>query len=124
MKQLTVKIATEADFFQRGREIARLADQGETLPEECVISFEDPAEMLKLLTTGRLALLRAIKEQPGSVTQLAQRLHRSRGTVKRDVDQLANYGLLAIESTGLPGHERLKAIHPRAGRLRLEASID
>ena len=41
MKQLTVKTATEADFFQRGREIARLADHGTALPEECVISFED-----------------------------------------------------------------------------------
>lgn len=124
MKQLTVKTATEADFFQRGREIARLADHGEALPEECVISFEDPTEMLQLLTTARLALLRAIKDQPGSITQLAQRLHRNRSTVKRDVDQLANYGLVAVESTALPGHGRMKAIHLRAGRLRLEASLD
>ena len=122
--KLTVKTATEADFFQRGREIARLADHGEALPEECVISFEDPAEMLKLLTTARLALLRAIKDQPGSISQLAQRLHRNRGTVKRDVDQLANYGLVEVESTVLPGHGRMKAIHLRAERLRLEASID
>ena len=96
----------------------------ESLPEECVISFEDPAEMLKLLTTARLALLRAIKDQPGSISQLAQRLHRNRGTVKRDVDQLANYGLVEVESTVLPGHGRMKAIHLRAERLRLEASID
>ncbi|MCK7574755.1 MAG: hypothetical protein MZV65_01880 [Chromatiales bacterium] len=72
MKQVTVKIATEADFFQRGHKIARLADRAESLPEEYVISFKDPAEMLKLLTTTRLALLQTLKEQPGSITQLAQ----------------------------------------------------
>lgn len=123
MKQLTVKTATEADFFQRGRELARLADRNEALPEECVISFEDPAELLQLLTATRLALLKAVREQPGSITQLAQRLHRDRSTIKRDVDKLASYGLVAVESTVLPGHGRMKEIHPRAGRLRLEASI-
>lgn len=123
MKQVIVKTATEADFFQRGRAIARLADRAEALPEECVISFEDPADLLKLLTTARLTLLQQIKEQPGSITQLAQRLHRNRSTVKRDVDQLASYGLVEVESIVLPGRGRTQEIHPRAGRLRLEASI-
>jgi predicted transcriptional regulator len=123
MKQATVKIATETDFFQRGRELARLVDRTEALPEECVISFEDPDEMLKLLTTARLNLLRTIKEQPGSITQLAQRLRRDRGAVKRDVDKLASYGLVAIQSATSPAQGRTKEIHPRAQRLRLEASI-
>jgi predicted transcriptional regulator len=124
MKQLTVKTATEADFFQRGRELARLADLEQSLPEECVISFEDPAEMVKLLTSTRLALLQAVKEQPSSIAQLARRLHRGHATVKRDVDTLAGYGLLAIESTVLPGHRPVKHIYPKAGRLRFETSIE
>jgi predicted transcriptional regulator len=123
MKQVTVKTATEADFFQRGREIARLADRAEALPEECVISFEDPAEMLKLLTTARLTLLRKVKEQPGSIAQLAHRLRRDRGAVKRDVEMLARYGLVAIESSLSSEHAPVEKIHPRAERLRLEASI-
>ena len=123
MKQVTVKIATEADFFQRGHKIARLADRAESLPEEYVISFEDPAEMLKLLTTTRLALLQTLKEQPGSITQLAQRLHRNRSAVKRDVDVLARYGLVTVEPIIFPGRDQMEEIHPRAGRLRLEASI-
>jgi predicted transcriptional regulator len=123
MKQVIVKTATEADFFQRGREIARLADRAEALPEECVISFEDPADLLKLLTTARLNLLQKIKEQPGSITQLAQRLHRNRSTVKRDVEMLARYGLVAVESTVSSRQTWVEEIHPRVGRLRLEASI-
>ena len=123
MKQVTVKTAKEADFFQRGREIARLADRAEALPEECIISFEDPAEMLKLLTTARLALLQKVKEQPGSITQLAHRLHRDRSAVKRDVEMLARYGLVAVEPSLSSGHAPVEEIHPRAERLRLEASI-
>ncbi len=124
MSQVTMKIATEADFFRRGREIARLADHAEPLPEEYSVSFEDPAEMLKLLTASRLALLRTIKEQPGSIAQLAQRLHRHRGAIKRDVDALARYGLVAVEPTVLTGQGQTLEIHPRAGRFRLEALID
>lgn len=124
MSQVTMKIATEADFFRRGREIARLVDHAEPLPEEYSVSFEDPAEMLKLLTAGRLALLRMLKEHPASIAQLAQRLHRHRGAIKRDVDALARYGLVAVESAVSSGRGRTREIHLRANRLRLEASID
>ena len=68
MKQLIIKTGTEDDFFHRGREIAKAADQGRSLVESHVISFEDPADMMKLVTEGRLALFRAVKEMPGSIT--------------------------------------------------------
>ena len=65
MKQLTIKTGTEDDFFNRGREIAQAADQGKSLVESHIISFEDPAHMMKLVTEGRLALFRAVKELSG-----------------------------------------------------------
>ena len=55
MSKLTIKTGTEDDFFQRGRQLARAADRGEALPSESTISFEDPAEVVKLITTARLA---------------------------------------------------------------------
>jgi predicted transcriptional regulator len=64
------------------------------LPNESAINFEDPAEVLKLLTVARLALFRAIKDQPASITAISERLHRDRSAVKRDVDELAKFGLL------------------------------
>lgn len=50
MKQLTIKTGKEDDFFNRGREVARAIDLGEVLGESHVISFEDPADMMKLIT--------------------------------------------------------------------------
>ena len=89
MTTFTIKTGTEDDFFQRGRELARAADRGEPLPDERIISFEDPADVMKLVTAARLALFRTVKEMPGSITEIAERLHRDRSAVKRDLDELA-----------------------------------
>ena len=89
MSKLTIKTGTEDDFFQRGRQLARAADRREALPSESTINFEVPADVVKLITTARLALFRAIKEMPGSITEIAERLHRDRSAVKREVDELA-----------------------------------
>ena len=75
MKQLIIKTGTEDDFFIWGREIANAADQGKALVESQVISFEDPADIMKLVTEGRLTLFRAVKEMPASITEVAHRLH-------------------------------------------------
>jgi predicted transcriptional regulator len=123
MKTLTIKSGSEDDFFMRGQVVARLADEGTALPEECVISFEDPDEILKLLSAARLTLLKCIKEQPGSITELSGRLHRDRSAVKRDVDALEKAGIVTVESKILPGHGRMKEVRAGAQRFRLEAVL-
>jgi hypothetical protein len=64
MTKLTIKTGTEEDFFRRG---------GEQLPEERIISFEDPTDVMKLITEARLALFHSVKEMPGSITQISER---------------------------------------------------
>lgn len=123
MSKLIIKTAKEDDFFKRGRKLAKLADLGERLPEERVVSFEDPADVLKLLTTARLALFRSVKAQPGSITAISVRLHRDRSAVKRDVDELAAVGLIEVEAKTLPGHGRMKEVRAAAQRFRLEAHL-
>lgn len=91
-----VEAGTEQDFFRRGKTLARLADAGKLLPDERTVSFEDPAELLRLLTVSRLDVFRSVKDEPGSITVIAGRLHRDRSAVKRDVDQLAQAGLVTI----------------------------
>ena len=77
MKNVTLKAGNEQDFFRRGKVLARLADAGRPMPKERTVSFEDPADMLRLLT--------------------ASRLQRDRSAVKRDVDQFAQVGLVTID---------------------------
>lgn len=69
--------------------MARAAGLGQTLPEESMISFEDPADVVRLITAARLALFRSVKEMPGSITEISERLHSDRSTIKRDIDELA-----------------------------------
>ena len=71
MKQASVKIEKLDDFLGRARKLARLADAGKPIPESFVISFEDPADMLAVLTPARLALFRSSSKNP-------DRSHRSR----------------------------------------------
>jgi predicted transcriptional regulator len=123
MTNLTIKTGTEDDFFKRGHQLGRAADRGERLPDERVISFEDPAEVMKLMTETRLALFRAVKDTPGSITNIAERLHRDRSAVKRDVDEMERAGLVTITEKVLPGHGRMKEVRAVANRFRLQADI-
>jgi len=123
MKNVTLKAGNEQDFFRRGKVLARLADAGQAIPEERTVSFEDPADLLRLLTASRLDVFRSVKGEPGSITVIAGRLHRDRSAVKRDVDQLARVGLVTIETKTLPGHGNMKEIRAAAGIFRLEATV-
>lgn len=123
MKKLTLMTGSEAEFFKRGKRLAKLADAGKQIQEELVISFEEPAMLLKLLTTARFNLFREIKKHPDSITGIAERLHRDRSAVKRDIDQLARAGLLMIEDQPHPGHGRMKQVRVAANQFKLEARL-
>jgi predicted transcriptional regulator len=105
-----IKVSTTEEFFKRGKEIARLADQGKPIPMERIISFEDPQDLASLITAAKLVLFREVKSKPGSITDLSQRLHRDRSAVKRDVDELERFGLVEVEEMPFPGHGRRKEV--------------
>jgi predicted transcriptional regulator len=123
MTKLTIKTGTEEEFFKRGRRLAKAADRGEPMPDERIISFEDPADVMKLITVTRLALFRAVKDMPGSITDIAERLHRDRSAVKRDVDELERVGLVTVTDKVLPGHGRMKEVRATAKRFNLQAEV-
>lgn len=121
--KLTITTGTEKDFFERGKKIARKLDQGESVEPECVISFEDPQELLELVTTARMNLFRSVKAEPGSIAEIARRLHRDRSAVKRDVDKLAQAGLFNVELKSLSGHGRMKLVTAAADTFQLMAQV-
>ena len=123
MKQASVKIERLGDFLGRARKVAQLADARETIPESFVISFEDPADMLAVLTPARLALFRAIKQKPGSIASIAHKMKRDRSAVTRDVAALGKAGLITVTERTHPGHGRLKEVRARARTIKLEALV-
>ena len=124
MKQLVAKNEGLDDFLGRARKLARLADAGAPIPESIVISFEDPADMLAVLTPARLAVFRVIKRKPGSIASIAQMLKRDRSAVTRDVAALGEAGLVSVTEKPHPGHGRMKEVRVCAKAIKLEALID
>jgi predicted transcriptional regulator len=123
MRSVIVSTGTVEEYFARGREIARQIDRGDLQKPEFTLTFEDPGDMFAVMTPARLELFRAAKANPSSITAIAQRLHRDRSTVKKDVDVLVAAGLLNIEEVPLPGHGRQKFVRATADRIQLQAVV-
>ncbi len=115
----TIQVASTDDFFKRGKALAKLADQGKHIARERIISFEDPEDLARLITTAKLVLFREVRACSGSITDLSQRLHRDRSAVKRDIDELERIGLVEVEDMPLPGHGRRKEVRAVAEQVLL-----
>lgn len=118
-EEYTVTTGTTEDFFRQGRDIARKLDRGERVEPMRLITFEDPEDLLELLSSGRVELFRAVKNEPGSIADLARRLHRDRSAVKRDVDILTAAGIVLVEEKPFPGHGKMKFVKPLATNFNL-----
>ena len=115
----TIKVADITEFFRRGKATAKIIDQGKLISPERFISFEDPEDLARLITTAKLVLFREVRTCPGSITDLSQRLHRDRSAVKRDIDELERIGLVEVKEIPFPGHGRKKEVRAVAEQVLL-----
>ena len=123
MRNVIVNTGTIEEYFAHVRETAKQLDRGEVPKPEFTLTFENPSGMFAVMSPARLELFRAAKSDPSSITAIAQRLHRDRCTVKKDVDILVAAGLLNIEEVPLPGHGRQKFVRAVADRIQLQAVV-
>jgi predicted transcriptional regulator len=125
MKKNKVTITTETadQFFARIIENATKLDRGERIAPGITISFEDPLEMLEVLTAERVRLLRKAKAGAAPVADLASALKRDVRAVSRDVDRLEKAGLLRTSFETNPGHGRRKVVEPVAREFCLTANL-
>lgn len=122
----TVKTESVEDFFARGKRKAQLLDQNNSILPERIISFEDPKDLIKFLTEAKLILLAAIRKKPDSISGLANKLHRSRSAIDKDVQLLESVGIVQSEYVINPGHDRyriIKAIDEKPIKLNVETII-
>lgn len=110
-------------FFKRSLARARRLDRGEKLPAQLRLTFEDPADLLRVLTAQRLRVLNAVRVKPAPVSELAILLKRDRTAVKRDVRILTSFGLLQSREEANPGHGRRKIVEPLASKYEVVATI-
>ncbi|MGB8535888.1 MAG: HTH domain-containing protein [Acidobacteriaceae bacterium] len=121
--KVTIKTGSADEFFHRVRGRAEKLDRGETLPAEMTISFEDPMELLGILTSERVRLLRRAKGRSLPISTLADGLNRDVRAVSRDVVVLEKAGLLRTSYRANPGHGKLKIVEALARGYRLTANL-
>ena len=83
---------TADDFFRRSTTRAQKLDRRKTLLPEMRLTFEDPADLLRVLTEQRIRILDAVRRNPAPVSELAAVLKRDRTAVRRDVRILTRSG--------------------------------
>jgi len=87
------------------------------------MTFEDPADLVRVLSAERVRVLRAVRIKPAPVSELAVTLKRDRKAVRRDVSLLESFGLIDSREETNPGHGRRKIISPCAAKYQLLARI-
>jgi predicted transcriptional regulator len=87
------------------------------------LTFEDPADLLRVLTEQRIRILNAVRRNPAPVSELATVLKRDRTAVRRDVRILTAFGLLEIHEETNPGHGRRKIVGPIASKCELVTTV-
>ncbi len=118
-----IKTGSTNEFFSRLRGHAEKLDRGQSLPAEITIAFENPTELLNVLTPERVRLLRRAKAGSLPISDLAFGLKRDVRAVSRDVVLLEKAGLVRTSYRANPGHGRLKIVEPVALEYRLTASL-
>lgn len=121
--RVTIKTGSSGEFFGRIRSHAKKLDRGESVPAGVTITFEDPAELLHVLTSERVRLLRRTKIGALPISTLASGLKRDVRAVSRDVLLLEKAGLLRTRYQSNPGHGRLKIVEPIAREYKLAANL-
>jgi len=122
-RRVTVSSGTVEAFIGRSLERARKMDRGEKLPSEIIMTFEDPSDLVRVLSTERVRVLHAVRAKPAPVSELAMILRRDRKAVRRDVSLLQSFGLVNTREELNPGHGRRRVIEPRAAKYQLVATI-
>ena len=118
-----IRTGSANDFFSRIRGHAGKLDRGKRLPAAITITFENPAELLNVLTSERVRLLRRAKAGSLPISDLASGLKRDVRAVSRDVVLLEKAGLLRTSYRTNPGHGRLKIVEPVARDYKLTARL-
>jgi predicted transcriptional regulator len=110
-------------FFARSRERARRLDRGEKLPAQITLVFEDPSDLIRVLSAERVRVLHAVRRKAVAVSKLAADLKRDRQAVRRDVSLLEELGLLKTREELNPGHGRRRIVESLGQKYQLVATI-
>jgi predicted transcriptional regulator len=109
-------------WAKRARARAKAMDERRAFPQSRGITFENAAEMVRLLTPARLNLFQTVKKQTVSIKDLAITLGRDVSAVRRDVVALEKFGIVSCRHVVNPGHGRVRVVSAPA-RISISAEL-
>ncbi|WP_456382097.1 HVO_A0114 family putative DNA-binding protein [Hydrogenimonas sp.] len=120
---MEIKSGTLDDFFESAKETAEEVDRGRPVTRKKSI-WLDTEDFIKLLKPSRIELIKILRgEKKVYISDLMERLHKSRTSVGRDLELLRKYGLVDIETEVNPSHGQKKVVRPLYGDEPIEFRV-
>ena len=123
MTKVSIRTGDVAGFFNRAKNAARKADQGQAFDGSVTLSFEDPQRMFTILSESRRRLMLEIMAEPKTINDLTNRLHRNRSSITKDVGLLEKMGLIVSSRQSNPGHGIQKMVQAIAPKIEMVATL-
>lgn len=100
VKNIKMAIKSDRELFKEVKKVWKNLEKGGKVPKHEGIYFEDLDTMRKILTEGRLKILKTIKKNsPRSIYELAKLIERDVKNTFDDVQFLAQVGLIELKKT-------------------------
>ena len=123
MTKVVIRADDVTGFFARARDAARRADRGHVFDGRVTLSFEDPQRMFTVLSEARRRLMLEVMNEPKTINELSQRLHRNRSAITKDVGLLEKVGLIVSQRKANPGHGIQKIVQSIAPKIEMVATL-
>jgi predicted transcriptional regulator len=100
VKNIKISIKSDKELFDEIKNVTGKLERGEKVRKHEGISFDNLETMRKILTDERIKILKAIKkDNPASIYELANILHRDTKNTFDDVKFLSEMGLIELKKT-------------------------
>lgn len=123
IQKIRIGVESTNHFFARMRANARKLDRGEKLEPGLILSFEDPADFLEVITPARVRLLQEIDGKVVALYALAAALSRDPSAVRRDITLLESNHLVKTSKAPNPGHGMQTMVERAAASIELAATV-
>lgn len=109
LRKFKIKIQSMDKYFNEFRDAWKKASKEKKTDTEFDLSlnFSDISQLNKVFSTQRLRIIEAIKrKRPNSIRELSKILDREQSNVQRDVQELANLGVIQLKRIRQKGQKR------------------